>query len=146
VSLLSITIEQLGGEHFSGNKTAIKVLHCGLYWPIVLKGAHLYCKSYPKCQQFGKISRRDMMPLSPIIIFKIFYVWGIDFIGPSPSSFRNEYILLIVDYVSKWVEVVLTRKIEAIFVVKFLKENIFSRYACPRLSLVTRVLILKSFF
>ena len=33
---------------------------------------------------------------------------GIDFVGPFPSSFGNEYILVVVDYVSKWVEAVAT--------------------------------------
>jgi len=37
-------------------------------------------------------------------VVEIFDVWGIDFMGPFPSSFGNEYILLAVDYVSKWVE------------------------------------------
>ena len=72
------------------------------------------------------------MPLNPIIILEIFYVWGIDFIGPFSSSFRNEYILLVVDYMSKWVEPVSTRTTEARVIVKFLRENIFSMYGMPR--------------
>jgi hypothetical protein len=45
------------------------------------------------------------MPLLNILESEIFFVWGIDFMGPFPSSFGNLYILLIVDYVSKWIEV-----------------------------------------
>jgi hypothetical protein len=41
------------------------------------------------------------MPLTNILVSEIFYVWGIDFMGPFPSSFGNLYILLGVDYVSK---------------------------------------------
>ena len=52
----------------------------------------------------GNINRRNEMPMQEIMVVKIFYVWGIDFIGPFPSSFGNIYILLAVDYVSKWVE------------------------------------------
>jgi len=48
--------------------------------------------------------------------------------GPFPSSFRNEYILLAVDYVSKWVEAIPIRTNTAKVVVKFLRENIFSRF------------------
>lgn len=44
------------------------------------------------------------MPLTPILVCEIFDVWGIDFMGPFPTSFGNTCILLIVDYVSKWVE------------------------------------------
>ena len=39
---------------------------------------------------------------------KIFDCWGIDFVGPFPPSFGNKYILVAVDYVSKWVEAVAT--------------------------------------
>ena len=79
------------------------------------------------------------MPLNPIIVVEIFGVWGIDFMGPFPSSFENEYILLAVDYVSKWVGAVPTRTNAAKVVVKFLRENILLGLACPELSLVTKV-------
>jgi len=72
------------------------------------------------------------MLLNPIIVVEIFDVWGIDFMGPFPYSFGNEYILLAIDYVSKWVEAVPTKTTEARVVVKFLRENIFSRYGMPR--------------
>lgn len=73
------------------------------------------------------------MPLTPIIVVDLFDVWGIDFMGPFPNSFGNEYILLCVDYVSKWVEAIPTRTNESRVVVKFLRENIFARYGMPRL-------------
>jgi len=81
----------------------------------------------------GRISQRDMMPLNPIIVVDIFDVWGIDFMGPFPNSFGHEYILLCVDYVSKWVEAIPARTNESRVVVKFLRENIFTRYGMPRL-------------
>ena len=71
------------------------------------------------------------MPLNPIIMVEIFNVWGIDFIGPFLISFRNEYILLVVDYVSKWIKAIPIRTNEARVVVKFLEENIFSGYGIP---------------
>jgi len=48
------------------------------------------------------------MSLQNIIEVEVFYFWGIDFVGPLPSSYSNKYILVAVDYVSKWVEVVAT--------------------------------------
>ena len=73
-----------------------------------------------------------MMPLSPILIVEIFDVWGIDFVGPFPQSFRFVYILVVVDYVSKWVEALATRTNDHKVVVKFVKEYIFCRYGTPR--------------
>ncbi|GKB08459.1 reverse transcriptase domain-containing protein [Tanacetum coccineum] len=52
----------------------------------------------------GKISHRDEMPQNAIQVCEIFDVWGIDFMGPFPSSRGNKYILVAVDYLSKWVE------------------------------------------
>ena len=45
-----------------------------------------------------------MMPLNLILIVEIFNVWDIDFMGPFSNSFGNVYILVVVDYVSKWVK------------------------------------------
>ena len=72
------------------------------------------------------------MPLQSIIEVEVFDCWGIDFVGPFPSSYGNKYILVVIDYVSKWVEAVATPKNDAKTVVKFLKKNIFSRFGVPR--------------
>ena len=49
--------------------------------------------------------RKDLtpkhVPLNPILEIELFDVWGIDFMGPFPNSFGNQYILVAVDYVSK---------------------------------------------
>ncbi|GJU15655.1 reverse transcriptase domain-containing protein [Tanacetum coccineum] len=52
----------------------------------------------------GKISQRDEIPQNAIQFCEIFDVWGIDFMGPFLSSRGNKYILVAVDYLSKWVE------------------------------------------
>nr|GFB00800.1 hypothetical protein [Tanacetum cinerariifolium] len=52
----------------------------------------------------GKILQKDEMPQNSIQIYEIFDVWGIDFMGPFPSSKGNKYILVAIDYLSKWVE------------------------------------------
>ena len=68
----------------------------------------------------GNISTRNEMLLQGILVVQIFYVWGIDFMGPFPSSFDNIYILLAVDYVSKWVEATACPRNDAITVVGFI--------------------------
>ena len=90
------------------------------------------CKQCDKCQRLGKISRRHMMPLNPILVVELFDVWGIDFMGPFPTSFSYDYILVGVEYVSKWVESVPCRAADHKAVLKFLKENIFSRFGVPK--------------
>ncbi|GJW93743.1 reverse transcriptase domain-containing protein [Tanacetum coccineum] len=79
----------------------------------------------------GKISQRDEMPQNSIQVCKIFDVWGIDFMGPFPSSRGNKYILVAVDYLSKWVEAKALPTNDARVVVKFLK-SLFARFGTPR--------------
>ncbi|GKA07805.1 reverse transcriptase domain-containing protein [Tanacetum coccineum] len=83
------------------------------------------------CQRQGKISQRDEMPQNAIQVCEIFDVWGIDFMGPFPSSRGNKYILVAVDYLSKWVEAKALPTNDARVVVKFLK-SLFSRFGAPR--------------
>jgi hypothetical protein len=94
--------------------------------------ARAYCTSCERCQKLGSISKRNMMPLNPILIVEIFYVWGIDFMGPFPNSFGFLYILVAVDYVSKLVEAVACKTNDHRVVVKFLKDTIFARFGTPR--------------
>ena len=72
------------------------------------------------------------MPQTPILFCEVFYVWGINFMGPFPVSFGYVYILLAVDYVSKWVEAKATRIDDSKVITYFIKSNIFSRFGIPR--------------
>ena len=72
------------------------------------------------------------MPLNPILVIEIFDCWGIDFMGPFPSSFGFVYILVAVDYVSKWIEVILCRHNDHKIMIRLLKENILSRFGILR--------------
>ncbi|MGI4673475.1 integrase catalytic domain-containing protein, partial [Klebsiella pneumoniae] len=58
--------------------------------------------------------------------------WGMDFMGPFPSSYGNKYILVGVDYVSKWVEAIASPTNDARVVKKFLKKHVFTRFGVPR--------------
>ncbi|GJY19026.1 reverse transcriptase domain-containing protein [Tanacetum coccineum] len=66
--------------------------------------AHDLVTRFDACQRQGKISQRDEMPQNAIQVCEIFDIWGIDFMGPFPSSPGNKYILVAIDYLSKWVE------------------------------------------
>ena len=120
------------GGHFGGQRTAAKVLQSGFYWPSLFKDAHQFVSTCDKCQRMGNISRMDEPPMHPILEVELFDLWGIDFMGPFPASYNNLYILLAVDYVSKWVEAIPTRTNDAKVVAHFLRSNIFSRFGTPR--------------
>ena len=126
------------GDHYGGDKTAAKVLQSGFFWPTLFKDAHQHVLHCDQCQRMGGISKRNEMPLQKIMEVEVFDYWGIDFVGLFPSSFGNEYILIVVDYVSKWVEAVATPHNDAKTVVKLLKKNIFSRFGVPRILISDR--------
>ena len=67
-----------------------------------------------------------------ILVCDIFDVWRIDFMRHFPKSYGNEYIFVVVDYVSKWVEAIALPTNDARIVIKFLKKNIFTRFDTPR--------------
>ncbi|XP_050878430.1 uncharacterized protein LOC127082228 [Lathyrus oleraceus] len=79
---------------------------------------------------------RDEVPLKGILEVEVFDVWGIEFMGPFPSSFGNKYILVAVDYVSKWIEVVASSINDARVVVKLFKNTIFPRFGVLRLTII----------
>ncbi|GJR28033.1 reverse transcriptase domain-containing protein [Tanacetum coccineum] len=125
------------GGHHSANITARKVFDAGFYWPTIYKDAYELIKSCDACQRQGKISQRDEMPQNAIQVCEIFDLWGIDFMGPFPSSRGNKYILVAVDYLSKWVEAKALPTNDARVVVKFLK-SFFSRFGAPRVIISDR--------
>jgi hypothetical protein len=124
-NVISFCHDHACGGHFSANKSRF-------YWPTIFGDARAYCTSCERCQKLGSISKRNMMPLNPILVVEIFYVWGIDFIGPFPNSFGFLYILVAMDYVSKWVEAVACKTNDHRVVVKFFKDTIFARFGTPR--------------
>ncbi|XP_021725096.1 uncharacterized protein LOC110692406 [Chenopodium quinoa] len=83
------------GGHMGANKTAQKVLQCGLWWPHIFRDSWAFVKTY--------------------------------FMGPFPSSRGNQYILVAVDYVSKWVEAIASPTNDHEVVVKLFKKIIFPR-------------------
>ena len=124
--ILAMCHSSLCEGYFASRKTGAKVLQSGFYWPTLFKDAIKYCKECLKGQSALNISKRDEMPLQTILEVDIFDLWGIDFMGPFPPSEGKEYILLAVDYVSKWVEAIPTRTNDHRVVNKFIVKNIFS--------------------
>nr|GEV78331.1 reverse transcriptase domain-containing protein [Tanacetum cinerariifolium] len=72
--------------HHGPNYTANTVFDSGIYWPTIYRDAQDLVKNYDVCQRQGKISQRDEMPQNFIQVCEILNVWGIDFMGPFPSS------------------------------------------------------------
>ncbi|GJW05908.1 reverse transcriptase domain-containing protein [Tanacetum coccineum] len=98
------------GGHYGPNVTAKKVLDLGFYWPTIIKEAHTLVQLCEACQKMGNISKCDEMPLNNI---------------------QFEYILVAVDYVSKWAEAQALQTNDARVVITFLKK-LFCRFGMPK--------------
>ncbi|RDX98258.1 hypothetical protein CR513_18845, partial [Mucuna pruriens] len=124
-SVLQFCHSAPGGGHYGSTRTARKVLDCGLYWPTIFRDAHHFVSTCKRCQKVGMtLNQRHEMPQQSILFCEVFYVWGIDFMGPFLVSNGYSYILLAIDYVSRWVEAVATITNDAKVVVDFLKFGV----------------------
>lgn len=65
------------------------------------------------------------MPMTKILEVELFYLWGIDSIGPFISFYGLKYILVVVDYLSRWIEVVTLAFNKGKSVLAFLRQKIF---------------------
>ncbi|GKD11476.1 reverse transcriptase domain-containing protein [Tanacetum coccineum] len=126
------------GGHYGPSTTTKKVFDAGFYWPTIFKEAHTLVQNCDACQRSGSLSRRDEMPQNNIQVSEIFDIWGIDFMGPFPKSHKFEYILVAIDYVSKWAEAEALPTNDARVVINFLKK-LFSRFGIPKALISDRV-------
>ncbi|RVW20770.1 Retrovirus-related Pol polyprotein from transposon 17.6 [Vitis vinifera] len=101
--ILSHCHENACGGHFASQKTAMKVLQSGFTWPSLFKDSHIMCRSCDRCQRLGKLTKRNQMPMNPILIVDLFMF------GAIPCKHNDHRVVL-----------------------KFLKENIFSRFGVPK--------------
>ncbi|CAN6691859.1 unnamed protein product [Malus baccata var. baccata] len=58
------------GGHFGTQRTALKVLECGFYWPTIFRDARTFCMSCDRCQRTGNIGPKQQMPQTPIFMLK----------------------------------------------------------------------------
>ncbi|KAI3725393.1 hypothetical protein L1987_65181 [Smallanthus sonchifolius] len=119
------------GGHHGATLTAKKVFDAGFFWPTIFQDAHEMIRACEAFQRESNISSRNEMPQNSIQICEIFDVWGIDFMGPFPTSRGNQFILVDVDYVSMWAEAQALPTNDARVVVRFLKK-LFSHFGAPK--------------
>ena len=120
------------GGHYGPDKTIAKELQAGLYWPTLFKDARNFVMSCDRCKRIRNMSKRHEMPQRGILKVRLFDVWGIGFICPFSHSHNNLYFLVVIDYVSKWVEAIATSTNHYKEVIKFLKKSIFTIFGTPR--------------
>ncbi|XP_064945551.1 uncharacterized protein LOC135597052 [Musa acuminata AAA Group] len=132
-TVLAETHEGVCGEHIGGRTLAHKVLRQGYYWPTMCRDAKAYVQRCDSCQRHARAPRQPAVPLSPIDCAWPFAQWGLDLLGPfPPASGQRKYIIVGVDYFTKWVEAEPLATITEHQVEKFVWKNLVTRFGLPK--------------
>jgi hypothetical protein len=104
------------------------------WWPTLFKDIHEFCKS---CDNHHKIRILKTKSLAKLVITfskEPFMRWGLNFIDPIKSIgrlTRNKYILVVINYVTKWVEAKAFKTNTTLVKARFLYEYILTIFGCP---------------
>jgi hypothetical protein len=121
------------GGHYGDFCTHAKIWQSRFFWPTMYQDTKDFVRRCNSSQRHENINSRNAMPLTTNLQIELFDVWGIDYMGPFPKSGKFEYILVGVDYVSKWVEALPCRFADHESSIRMFEETIFPRFNTPRL-------------
>src|SRR5437763_9548431 len=135
-AILFMTHKHETGGHFRTDTTYNKISD-RYYWKGMYDDIKKYVKSCDICQRRGQKGGKSY--LNPIEVEEPFERIGIDFVGPLEKTRRgNRYILVTMDYLTKWPEAKAMKNATATNVVKFIYEVIICRHGCPKIILLDR--------
>ncbi|XP_031106330.1 uncharacterized protein LOC116010979 [Ipomoea triloba] len=104
----------------------------GYFWPGMAKECADYARSCPTCQQFQTGPGRPATNYTPISSVIPFSRWGIDIVGALPmGSGKRKYVIVAVDYFTKWVEAEPLASITSVWCKQFIYSNILCRFGVP---------------
>ncbi|XP_048599893.1 uncharacterized protein LOC125580006 [Brassica napus] len=129
--VMAETHEGAADNHSGGRALAIKVKSLGFYWPTMNADCESYVKKCDKCQRHASTIHSPMELLHTLTAPYPFMRWGMDIIGPMPSSRQKRFILVLTDYFTKWVEAEAYAIITDKEVQKFVWKNIICRHGLP---------------
>nr|KYP54649.1 Retrovirus-related Pol polyprotein from transposon 297 family [Cajanus cajan] len=120
------------GMHSGARSMAARVLRAGYYWPTLKSDCQNYIQKCKECQQFGNAHRQPPEALHHMMAAWPFSQWGMDILGPfPPAKGQLKFLLVAIDYFTKWIEACPLAKITTENVRKFTWKNIVCRFRIP---------------
>jgi ribonuclease HI len=123
----------LCGSHIGSIPLLGKVFRQGLYWP---KAALDATDLVQKCENCQKCARDQKQPSSLTQLIQPTWPlqrWGLDLLGPLPPAQGNlRYVVVVVEYFSKWIEMKPLATITSVIVQKFFWQNIVCHFGVPK--------------
>jgi chloramphenicol 3-O-phosphotransferase len=120
--------------HFATYIFAKKIMYACYWWPILFKDTHEFCRSCDNCQNIGGLKTKSLAKLVTTFWKEPFMKWGLDFIGlikPTRRLKGNRYILVAINYATKWVEAKALRTNNVVVITRFLYEYNLTKFGCP---------------
>jgi hypothetical protein len=123
----------LCGSHIGSRPLLGKVFQQGFYWPKVASDAAVLVQ---KCEGYQKCARDQRQPSSLTQLIQPTWLlqrWGLDLLGPLPPTQGNlKYVVVAIEYFSKWIKAKPLATITSITVQKFFWQNIVCCFGVPR--------------
>jgi hypothetical protein len=123
----------LCGSHIGSRPLLGKIFRQGFYWP---KAALDAADLVQKCENCQKCARDQKQPSSLTQLIQPTWPlqrWGLDLLGPLPPAQDNlRYVVVAVEYFSKWIEAKPLATITSVTVQKFFSQNIVCRFGVPK--------------
>ncbi|KAL2247804.1 UNVERIFIED_CONTAM: Retrovirus-related Pol polyprotein from transposon [Sesamum indicum] len=120
------------GNHSGARSLAQKVMRQGYFWPTLVEDSKNLVRKCESCQKYASLIHQPAAPMEPIKIACPFDQWGIDIVGPfPPAQAQKKFIIVAVEYFSKWVEAEAVAKISEKEFINFIWKNIICRFGIP---------------
>ncbi|GAA0160018.1 hypothetical protein LIER_38963 [Lithospermum erythrorhizon] len=117
------------GSHIGGRSLTVKITRIRYFWPILVKDAMNFMKKCDICERMGSVQHKPTPSMTPIPKPIPLAMWGINLVGKLPKAKGSlKYVVVTVDYFSKWVEAVPLKTSGSDNIVKFLWKHIITRF------------------
>ena len=122
------------GLHMNGRMLAKRILRMKYYWNTMETDCVDFVKSCNDCQtheNFNHVPPSKLYNMTSPWPFSVRGIYVIGRIAPKASN-GHEYILVAIDYFTKWVEAASYSVLKAKHMARFIENNIICRYGVPQ--------------